>query len=40
MKEVLDLISAEYEACVVYGKKDPRDAIEDAAKAVELLYIE
>ena len=40
MKEVLDLISAEYEACVVYGKKDPREAIEDAAKAVELLYID
>lgn len=40
MKEVLDFISQEYEACVVYGKKDPRKAIEDAAKAVELLYLE
>ncbi|MDQ3015666.1 MAG: extracellular solute-binding protein [Bacteroidota bacterium] len=40
MKEVLDLISQEYEACVVYGKKDPREAIEDAARAVELLYLE
>jgi len=39
MKEVLDIISQEYEACVVYGKKSPRDAIDDAARAVELLYI-
>ncbi len=39
MKEVLDLISQEYEACVVFGKKDPRDAINDAAKAVNLLYL-
>ncbi len=40
MKEVLDLISQEYEACVVFGKKDPRDAINDAAKAVDLLYLD
>jgi len=40
MKEILDIISQEYEACVVFGKKSPRDAIEDAARAVELLYIE
>lgn len=40
MKEVLDLISQEYEACVVYGRKDPREAINDAAKAVDLLYLE
>ena len=39
MKEVLDIISQEYEVCVVYGKKTPREAIEDAAKAVDLLYI-
>jgi multiple sugar transport system substrate-binding protein len=39
LKEVLDIISQEYEACVVYGKKTPEDAIDDAAKAVELLYI-
>lgn len=39
MKEVLDLISQEYEACVVFGKKDPREAINDAAKAVDLLYL-
>ncbi|MBK9983060.1 MAG: extracellular solute-binding protein [Saprospiraceae bacterium] len=39
MKEVLDIISQEYEACVVYGRKSPKDAIDDAAKAVDLLYI-
>ena len=39
MKEVLDIISQEYEACVVYGKKSPEDAIADAAKAVDLLYV-
>ncbi len=39
MKEVLDIISQEYEACVVYGKKSPQDAIRDAAHAVDLLYI-
>lgn len=39
MKEVLDLISQEYEACVVFGKKDPKKAIDDAARAVDLLYL-
>jgi multiple sugar transport system substrate-binding protein len=35
--EVLDIISQEYEACVVYGKKTPEKAIEDAAAAVNVL---
>lgn len=39
MKEILDLISQEYEACVVYGKKEPAQAIKDAATAVNLLYL-
>lgn len=39
MKEVLDLLSQEYEACVVYGIKDPKEAINDAAAAVDLLYL-
>jgi multiple sugar transport system substrate-binding protein len=39
MKEVLDIISQEYEACVVYGQKSPEAAIRDAAQAVDLLYI-
>lgn len=35
--EVLDIISQEYAACVIYGKKTPEKAIQDAAKAVNLL---
>lgn len=37
LKEVFDLISQEYESCVVYGVKTPEEAIHDAAKAVNLL---
>jgi multiple sugar transport system substrate-binding protein len=39
LKEVFDLISQEYEACVVYGKKTPEQALQDAEHAVNLLYI-
>jgi multiple sugar transport system substrate-binding protein len=35
--EVLDIISQEYEACVVFGKKTPEMAIADAEEAVNLL---
>ena len=35
--EVLDIISQEYEACVIYGKKTPEKAVQDAAKAVNVL---
>jgi multiple sugar transport system substrate-binding protein len=35
--EVLDIISQEYEACVVYGRKTPEKAIADAEKAVNVL---
>lgn len=35
--EVLDIISQEYEACVVYGRKTPEKAISDAEKAVNIL---
>ena len=35
--EVLDIISQEYEACVVYGKKTPESAIKDAEAAVNVL---
>jgi multiple sugar transport system substrate-binding protein len=35
--EVLDIISQEYEACVVYGKKEPSAAIRDAENAVNIL---
>jgi multiple sugar transport system substrate-binding protein len=39
LKEVFDLISVEYEACVIYGKKNPREALNDAEKAVNLLFL-
>ena len=35
--EVLDIISQEYETCVVYGRKTPEKAIQDAEKAVNIL---
>ena len=35
--EVLDIISQEYEACVVYGKKTPEKAIAEAETAVNVL---
>lgn len=35
--EVLDIISQEYEACVVYGKKTSEKAISDAESAVNVL---
>jgi len=35
--EVLDIISQEYETCVVYGKKTPEKAIHDAEVAVNVL---
>jgi multiple sugar transport system substrate-binding protein len=35
--EVLDIISQEYEACVVYGMKTPEKAIRDAEYAVNVL---
>ncbi len=38
--EVLDIISQEYEASVVYGKKSPEKAIADAERAVNVLLAE
>ena len=40
LKEVFDLISQEYEACVVYGIKSPEEAVRDAAEAVNLLLLD
>lgn len=40
LKEVFDLISQQYEACVVYGTKTPKQALQDAADAVNLLFLE
>jgi multiple sugar transport system substrate-binding protein len=39
LKEVFDLISQEYEACVIYNKKTPEEAVRDAANAVNLLFL-
>ncbi|MEJ2505804.1 MAG: extracellular solute-binding protein [Ignavibacteriaceae bacterium] len=39
LREVFDIISQEYEACVIYGVKSPERAIEDAANAVNLLFL-
>lgn len=35
--EVFDILSQAYEACVIYNKKTPEQAIADAAAAVDLL---
>jgi multiple sugar transport system substrate-binding protein len=35
--EVLDILSQEYESCVIYGKKPPAQAVADAAAAVDVL---
>ncbi|MFA4864325.1 MAG: hypothetical protein WC605_11225, partial [Bacteroidales bacterium] len=35
--EVFDIISQEYEACVIYGRKTPEEAVKDAAGAVNVL---
>ncbi|OIN58626.1 extracellular solute-binding protein [Arsenicibacter rosenii] len=35
--EVFDIISQEYEACVIYNRKTPEAAIRDAANAVDVL---
>jgi multiple sugar transport system substrate-binding protein len=35
--EVLDIISQEYEACVIYGRKTPEKALRDAELAVNVL---
>ena len=37
MIEVFDILSQEYEACVIYQKKSPEKAIQDAERAVNLL---
>ena len=37
LKEIFDIISQEYEACVIYGIKPPVQAVHDAARAVQVL---
>jgi multiple sugar transport system substrate-binding protein len=40
LKEIFDAISREYEACVIYGKKTPEQAVNDAAKSAELILLQ
>ena len=40
LTEIFDAISQQYEACVVYGKKSPEEAINDAAKAASLIILQ
>jgi multiple sugar transport system substrate-binding protein len=35
--EVFDIISQEYEACVIYSRKSPEKALADAERAVNVL---
>ena len=37
LKEVFDIISQEYESCVIYGLKTPEQSIADAAAAAQLI---
>ena len=37
LKEIFDVISQEYEACVIYNTKSPEKAIDDAAKAAQII---
>jgi len=37
LKEIFDIISREYEACVIHSVKSPENAIADAARAAQLL---
>jgi len=37
LKELFDAISQEYEACAVYGRKSPAEAIRDAAERVRMI---
>jgi multiple sugar transport system substrate-binding protein len=40
LKEVFDVISQEYEAAVVYSRKQPAQAVHDAAKATNLVLLQ
>jgi multiple sugar transport system substrate-binding protein len=37
LKEVFDVLTQEYEACVIQGVKSPEDAVRDAAAAAQVL---
>lgn len=37
LKEIFNVISQEYEACVIYGRRTPEEAVKRAAKRVEVI---
>ncbi|MBN1478886.1 extracellular solute-binding protein [candidate division KSB1 bacterium] len=37
LREIFDAISQEFEACVIYGKKTPEEAVENAARRAKLV---
>lgn len=37
LREIFDAISQEFEACVIYGRKSPEDAVMDMARRAELI---
>lgn len=37
LKEILDAISQEYEACAVYGKVTPTEAVNDAFRRTKMI---
>jgi len=37
LREIFEAISQEFEACVIYGKKEPEQAVRDAAQRVRLV---
>ena len=39
IKEIFDIITQEYQASVIYGVKSSEDALRDAAKAVDVLFL-
>jgi len=39
IKEVFDIITQEYQASVIYGVKTPEEALENAEKAVNVLFL-
>ena len=40
LKEVFDAISQQFEECVVYGRKSPKQAVKDAADNVNLILLQ
>ena len=37
LKEIFDAISQEYEACAIYNRKEPKEAVHDAVRRAEMI---